>query len=387
MSEAEHHTSERAEDPETGPRRLVRPERRMIAGVCSGIADYLGVDPVLVRVVFAALVLAGGTGVMIYAIGWLVIPKPGNRSLLEETIRSDRVGPRRAAGAALLIFAALVVMADAGWLDGSIWVAAIVIGASVLLLGARDLRGAGLSPAGTTAGAGAPLPAADPTVPMPPAEAPTTPGGESATAEIAEPRRPSLLPYAFGVLLLAGGLLGALATIADVQVPWGPALAVGAAAAGGAALTLARSYRIGGTIVLGLVLAICGLLVAVIDVDLSGGVGERSFAPLTTAELRDYELGAGELDLDLSGLELPAGITAVDARLGAGELLVTVPEEVRVRAHATAGAGDLKLFGRGTDGFDVEDTVLEPGSGRGRLRTLELELDVDFGEIVVERSR
>jgi phage shock protein PspC (stress-responsive transcriptional regulator) len=46
----------------------------MIAGVCSGVAEYFGIDVTLVRVIAAILVLSGGTGLAIYVIAWLVMP-------------------------------------------------------------------------------------------------------------------------------------------------------------------------------------------------------------------------------------------------------------------------------------------------------------------------
>jgi phage shock protein C len=47
---------------------------RKIAGVCGGIAEYLGWDPTLVRVLWILLTLAGGSGILIYLILWLVMP-------------------------------------------------------------------------------------------------------------------------------------------------------------------------------------------------------------------------------------------------------------------------------------------------------------------------
>jgi phage shock protein PspC (stress-responsive transcriptional regulator) len=46
----------------------------MIAGVAAGIAEFLGIDPVLVRLGFAVLVLVGGAGIPLYLAGWLLIP-------------------------------------------------------------------------------------------------------------------------------------------------------------------------------------------------------------------------------------------------------------------------------------------------------------------------
>jgi phage shock protein PspC (stress-responsive transcriptional regulator) len=48
---------------------------RKIAGVCGGLAEYFEVDPVLVRGIFVALAIAGGVGVVLYAVLWMVVPK------------------------------------------------------------------------------------------------------------------------------------------------------------------------------------------------------------------------------------------------------------------------------------------------------------------------
>jgi phage shock protein C len=47
---------------------------RMVAGVAGGIAKYFNVDPTLVRLAFVALALAGGPGVLLYIIMWIVMP-------------------------------------------------------------------------------------------------------------------------------------------------------------------------------------------------------------------------------------------------------------------------------------------------------------------------
>ncbi|WP_311197619.1 MULTISPECIES: PspC domain-containing protein [unclassified Corynebacterium] len=47
---------------------------RMISGVCGGIAETYGIDPVLVRVLFVAAFLLGFSGGLIYLICWIVIP-------------------------------------------------------------------------------------------------------------------------------------------------------------------------------------------------------------------------------------------------------------------------------------------------------------------------
>ena len=58
------------------PKRLVRSNNRLIAGVCAGIADYFVLDPSLVRILYVLLSLVGFvfTGVLLYIIAWIIIP-------------------------------------------------------------------------------------------------------------------------------------------------------------------------------------------------------------------------------------------------------------------------------------------------------------------------
>jgi phage shock protein PspC (stress-responsive transcriptional regulator) len=60
-----------------GQKRLVRSrDDRMVAGVCGGIAQYLGVDATLVRIlVVVGTVLGFGSLVLAYVIGWVLIPE------------------------------------------------------------------------------------------------------------------------------------------------------------------------------------------------------------------------------------------------------------------------------------------------------------------------
>lgn len=60
-------------------RRLYRSNNRMLAGVCSGIAEYFNLDPTLVRVAYALLTLfTAFSGVLVYLLCWIIIP-PANR--------------------------------------------------------------------------------------------------------------------------------------------------------------------------------------------------------------------------------------------------------------------------------------------------------------------
>lgn len=55
-------------------KKLYKSNNRMICGVCGGIAEYLGIDPTVVRLIWAALGLTG-TGILLYIIAALVMPE------------------------------------------------------------------------------------------------------------------------------------------------------------------------------------------------------------------------------------------------------------------------------------------------------------------------
>ncbi|MCZ2114366.1 MAG: PspC domain-containing protein [Anaerolineae bacterium] len=56
-------------------KRLTRVEEgRMIAGVCTGLGRYFGVDPTIIRILFLLLFLFAGGGVLLYLILWAIMP-------------------------------------------------------------------------------------------------------------------------------------------------------------------------------------------------------------------------------------------------------------------------------------------------------------------------
>lgn len=57
------------------PKKLYRlVGQGMIGGVCAGLAEYLSVDPTLIRLLFVFLALSGTAGIWIYLIMWVIIP-------------------------------------------------------------------------------------------------------------------------------------------------------------------------------------------------------------------------------------------------------------------------------------------------------------------------
>ena len=58
------------------PRHLYRSDRqRILGGICGGLGEYFGTDPVWFRLGFVVLTIAGGSGILIYLVMWLIVPR------------------------------------------------------------------------------------------------------------------------------------------------------------------------------------------------------------------------------------------------------------------------------------------------------------------------
>jgi phage shock protein PspC (stress-responsive transcriptional regulator) len=349
---------------------------RMIAGVSGGLGRYFDVNPVLYRVGFVVLALLGGAGILIYMAAALVIPDEGtDESIVEQALRERVRRPWRLLGLVLVAISSFVLLAEFRfWDDDFAWVIVLAAGLVLLTLGPRlwtEVTG-GDGPAvgesggggGGTVGAEQPPPAA-----QPPPPARSFPIGTAV----------------LGLLVVAAGVL-AIVAAAGVDVPWAVALAVAAGAVGVAVVVGAfLRLRVGWLIVLGGLLGAAAILASTINLRLGDGVGDRSYAPATVADLDDpYRLGIGELNLDLSRLELEPGITNVVASVGIGHLLVTVPPDVAVHVDSDVDWGDSDVLGSEKNGHDVEHEVDRPGREGAPL--LELDLGVGAGQVEVRRA-
>ena len=75
-------------------RRLFRSRTDyMLGGVCAGLGRYFGVDSTLVRLLFVLLVLAGGSGVLLYIVLWIVIPRE-DVTYTQTNLDGDEIGRR-----------------------------------------------------------------------------------------------------------------------------------------------------------------------------------------------------------------------------------------------------------------------------------------------------
>jgi len=55
--------------------KLYRSEKdRMLGGVCGGLGEYFSIDSTIVRLIFALIVIYGGSGLILYIILWIVVP-------------------------------------------------------------------------------------------------------------------------------------------------------------------------------------------------------------------------------------------------------------------------------------------------------------------------
>jgi phage shock protein PspC (stress-responsive transcriptional regulator) len=364
---------------EAPPRRLVRVEEgRWLGGVAAGLGRYFDVNPLVYRIAFAALALVGGTGLLLYLAAYLVIPgEHDEESLAVEALRRRRDHPWLLVGIGLIAFGALFALSEARFWPGTgnVWLAALLVGGALVWWHVSQREEERPPGAAVVAPAG---------------DEPTTAVGAAPAAARALPRRPkrpSLLAPVVGILLAAAGVLGLLAVLdvydVDVDVALAVALVVVGAAIAFGALT---QRRVGGLVVLGLLLLPAFAAATITPVDVSAGIGGKSAQPATASELEsEYELGIGSLDVDLGDLSLPAGTTSVDASVGIGELVVTVPDDVALELDAHVGTGDMDVLGLHDDGLDVDRTFSIPGPTPD-APVLELELDVGVGRVEVARG-
>jgi phage shock protein PspC (stress-responsive transcriptional regulator) len=343
----------------TTPHLMRRRDDRMIAGVCTGIADHFSIDPILVRIAFVVATFFGGAGVIAYAAAWLLIPEQGHDlSVGEHILREHRWG--RIAGIVLIVIAVSTAASPVWWFGGHALFAVLLIIGGLYLLSpgfSRTKVTAETPGAGADADAGGgdagdvPVPQQYASTPPPPASAPRP------------KRRGGLGALTFGLLFIGGGvvglLLGAGNTIEPSYVFATGLLIVGAALV--VSTWYGRSYVL---IPLGVVLVGLMSVGTVIDVPISGGIGEQRATPLSLADLHEeYHLGIGELRLDLSHLTFENGTThTIKATVGVGHVLVVLPRNVTVQLHGHSGMGEVRFFDQHDGGFRINrDTTLSAG--------------------------
>src|SRR5687767_10015351 len=106
-------------------------DRRILAGVALRLGRRLGVDPMLVRIAFVVATLAGGAGVPLYLVAWIVLPAGEDGA----APRTGRGAVEVGVGAGLLVLAALLTLRAADlWVSDAItWPVVLVAAGGALI--------------------------------------------------------------------------------------------------------------------------------------------------------------------------------------------------------------------------------------------------------------
>jgi phage shock protein PspC (stress-responsive transcriptional regulator) len=324
------------------PRRISRPrDDRVIAGVCAGLGRYFGVDPVLFRVAAIALIFFGGAGALLYLAAILLIPEEGEE---DPSRRGRRDRALAVVGVILLVVAAAAIFSQrpfhGGWF---LWPFGLLVVAGLavwwLVSGERPRAG----------------------------------GRDIARS----------LVRGLGVLAICVGLAIGGAWLAGTG--GGTLAAITVIVAGAAVVGAALAGRGRWLILPALSLALPVAFVAAADIDLHGGAGDKQYAPTAAAQVRDsYGLGAGRLVVDLRDAKLPPGDRPLKLRVGVGEAVLIVPDDVCVATEAKLGMGVVDAFDHSNGGIDVDWTD-QPAAPPANARVV-LDADVGVGRVAVGHS-
>lgn len=333
------------------PRRLLRSrDERVIGGVCGGLGRYFNVDPLIFRIAAVALIFVGGFAVVAYIAALLLVPDD------DGTGRPVPGKPGRVAtivGAFVIVLGGIALI-DGQWGIGFGWffgalVPTVLIVVALAAAGQRLLAGRGQDQPTATKIAGAAL---------------------------------LVVAVLVGAVVLAAG--AAVATAAG----GGTFVAIVVIALGAAMVGLSFRHRPARWLALpALAIAIPAGVVQAAGIDTDNGVGERNYRPATIADLKpSYELGVGELDVDLRGMRWDRGETVrLKVDVGTGHALVLVPEDTCVQADTHAGLGWIQVLGEDGGGADVDD---QRGTvSRYSGRKLILEGKVGIGALEVRHSK
>jgi phage shock protein PspC (stress-responsive transcriptional regulator) len=365
----------------------------MFAGVSGALARATNTDPVLWRVVLVVLTLFGGTGLLAYLIGWLLLPADGDTATPVEALGGH--GWSRTSRGWTIVGIVVVALQLAGSISAP-WratplIAVLVIG-GVLLLLLRDQSHRRSGGAGTTAPPSpGPVGAPAPFAPHGPFVSPAQQPVPVWSAPPPRPRRPRSRLGLF-TLSLAALVLGALVAL-DVLGYSVPPLAYFAAplAVFGLGLLVGtwfgRAYWL---IPFGLALCLAiggGYTATHIGHWQRWQAGNVEWTPATVADVQEhYVHNVGNTQLDLSKVDFTGRDVYVTVELGAGTLQVTLPPDVDATVVATVDVGNADVLNQHWDGIGEDTrtvTDLGPdGPGGGQLH---LTATVHTGTLEVHR--
>ncbi|GAB3583701.1 PspC domain-containing protein [Calidifontibacter terrae] len=376
-----------------------RADDKWIGGVCAGIAQRLGVDPLIVRAGFIVLGLVFGAGLSLYLVAWLLLPDRDDTILLERAARHGEGGP-----IALLIATIVVTTSGFGWLWNGGWGGTPLIPMAVIAVcvwayvSTRTGQPAGVpSFGGTSEGR-------ERTEPMPAGGATAyKPTLATTVRNLTQPspprprRRPLGAALSWALLGLAAAVGGITALVLqqtshqDVAARVGIAAALGVVGAGVLAAGI-TGRKAGGVSFVGWLLAFVTAVLVMLphDLTLNGASGRETWTP-AAATSQPYELSAGDGRLDLTRVTAPTGQVTVPAKVSFGHLTVVVPAgvPVEIRGHVDFGSIDVDSaiekeigWSSRSGGHDLNRTVRlgdQPA-------TLVVDARVGFGAITIERK-
>ncbi|QXC62009.1 hypothetical protein KSP35_04110 [Aquihabitans sp. G128] len=169
-----------------------------------------------------------------------------------------------------------------------------------------------------------------------------------------------------------------------VHISWTPLLDVGLLVIGAVLVVQARrSTPARPLIALGVLLALISVATWRADVTLDGGLGRRREAPaLSRATPFEYQLGTGQLTIDLRSTIITGAPLAIDAEVGVGRIVVRVPKDAVVTTHAVA-SGQVLVFGKRHVGPGYEATTTAANLTN---KQIQLDLRVGIGSVEVQRG-
>ncbi len=373
--------------------RLLRrsSDDRIAAGVCGGLGEYFGVDPVIFRVLFAVTAFVGA-GIVAYLIAWALIPERGAvNPPLDRAVAELR---RRHVPVWLVVVVAAIVGWAALFSWWSPWPFVPVALATVVLVVALNRRPTAPQPApppgypSDTAAYQAP-PAAGVAERLSQAQATRSQVAawvqESRAA--ARERRRRAAPMRWVILaVLAGTLLvlGICDAIGGIVIPayfWAVLIVVGGGLIMGIALR-----RTPWTLALLLVPAAIGSFIfSGTKVSFHDGSGDNAVAPRSVAALdSEYRQAFGRTTIDLSNVGSVDASRTVVVRQAAGQLRVIVPRTLPVVVHSDVHLGSVEVDGSELQsGYNFSREV--PTGPTGAADQLTLDVTVTAGQVDIER--
>lgn len=382
---------------------------RYVAGVVGGLARRLDVDPLVLRITMVALGIFG-IGVLLYALGWLLIPaEDEDASVVEQALGRGTDGRSRTDAVALTLGLGLLVLISAGgilsgWGEGAILLVLAVCGVA-LLLRRDDRRTAGGAAGWQPVTADADPDRADAGEPAGPASGwvdgpdwdPDRPWADSGQQwdQFAEPEpavEPTRSRSSLGLLTVSAAAvtIGAIAVNDAIWATVPPATYIASALAivGVGLLVGAWLGRSRGLIVLGVVLSFALVPAGLFNrFDFRGEKVEISPATVAEIPVGTQDHGVGEVRYDLSAVEFTdTDSVSLGIDQGAGELIVIVPPEVDVTLEADLGVGELQAFDDVSGGLGREARIVDEGADGDGGGELELRLDLGLGRMEVHRA-